>query len=258
MMNSIRDRNGSPRWGKDSDGSEPARGTALGALIGIPWRLRITLLVIVAVAAACSKTSQTKPPKSNQTSGSASPAVASQPSGTNANPRWVARSRKWPFAMNWTLDTADEIMQDDLLFRLKGSAIQSFIGGKATPNRPIMCFFEMTLRPVPDWSLARGLVLDSVSLYDPVHKVTLQTLPMLSSERTFEGGTLRTRFSNNLAKMYTPQVDDGQLLDPTVYFTWDRRTLIVKAQPFPIHYLTKMNTESPYADTAFHWGPEKK
>jgi hypothetical protein len=218
------------------------------------WQLVVSAFVLSAWLVGCEDTSRSASKSSGSSTTVARPANTA--GADTAAPPWVAVSRRWPDTLRWTLNADDEMTQDGLLFRLRGSAIQSFVGGPKAASHPIMCWFEMTVRPIPTWPVAKGLALDSVVFRDPVRRVRLPALPMLSSERVYEGGTVRTRFTNNLSKRYTPDLTKGQMLEPTAYLTWDRRTIIVTARPIPIEFVHEAKAPPAIADSLQRWGPQ--
>jgi len=217
------------------------------------WTAVVGGIVLFAGVAGCGDSS--RPASKSSGSSPAVPPPTNAARADTAAPPWVTASHRWPDTLRWTLNADDEIAQDGLLFRLRGSAIQSFVGGPKAESHPIMCWFEMTIRPIPTWPAAKGLALDSVIFRDPVRRVSLPALPMLSSERVYEAGTVRTRFTNNLAKRYTPDLTHGQMLEPTAYLTWDRRTIIVTARSIPIDFVYEAKTPPAIADSLQRWGP---
>jgi hypothetical protein len=138
------------------------------------------------------------------------------------------------------LDSTGAITVDGLYFRLRCTARKVFLGGPKADEHPLWFSVEMTLRPVPRWPLVSGLEMDSATFYDPVRSVWLKSLPMLSGYRTYQDGTIRTRFASDAAKRYTYELDEGQPLEVTVFFHWDHRTMIVTPPPVPVSFLMEL------------------
>lgn len=163
--------------------------------------------------------------------------MAEKPVVDTTTPPWLEPSAAWSDTLRWTLDSTGAITVDGLYFRLRCAAKKVFIEGPKADEHPLWFSAEMTLRPIPRWPLARGLEMDSVTLYDPVHSVQLKSLKMLSGYRTYQNSTVRTRFANDAAQRYTFDLDEGQLLEPTVFFHWDDRIMIVSPPPVPVSFL---------------------
>jgi len=121
--------------------------------------------------------------------------------------------------------------------RLEVTAAQNMIPGQFADTKPLQCALHMTLRPVPQWPLARGLVLDSVVFRDPLRKEVFPGLPMMPTERSYESQTVRTTFATVMNKPYTPTVTEGQPLEPTIYFHWDKRQVIATIHRIPLSFL---------------------
>lgn len=174
--------------------------------------------------AGCSKTDSQKPGPDKSGSATATPgASSSQPAGT---PGWIAQSRSWPDTMRWVFDSVGEHVQDGLLMRLKSEVLQDFTPGVFKDIPPLQCRLFMTLRPIPEWPVARGLGVDSVILHDPVQNKILPTLLMLPAERNYESQTVRTAYLTQLKNPYTPNMTEGQLVEPTVFLHWDKRQIV--------------------------------
>lgn len=153
---------------------------------------------------------------------------------------WIASISSWPDTLFITLDSNNEMYRDDLMLRFVFFAQQMFTGGEDADERPLWTQVQMTMRPVPDWSHAMGLVFDSIVYFDPIRSITLQSLLMLSSRRHYDGWTVRTQFGSNAVVRFTPDLTDGQLLEPTAYLTWDQRTLIVTGRPVNVEFVTEL------------------
>ncbi|MEW5701090.1 MAG: hypothetical protein AB1792_02510 [Candidatus Zixiibacteriota bacterium] len=215
----------------------------------------IATLAFVVLTVGCQDSSRTAEKPATPQASTAQPAAT--PSREAITSPWVAARRSWPDTMHWVLNAEDEIEKDGLLFRLRSSAIQSFVGGPRAKNHPVLCWFEMTIRPIAEWPLAKGLALDSVVYFDPVRHARLPTLRMLSSERLYREGTVRTRFTNDMAKPCSPELTDGQMLEPTAYFTWDSRTITVTARPAPIKFVHELPQTPAFEDSLQQkWGPQ--
>lgn len=170
-------------------------------------------------------------------------------------PYWLIQSKNWPAVMEWTMGAGGEYTHDSLTVRLSGTVVQNFISGMKDNKNPIMCSFELTVRPVPRKLVGYSYLIDSVSFYDPIKKVRLPSLPMLSSERHTEKGVVRTRFSNNLAKIVSPDLQENQLLEPTVYITSvDKKMMKVSVSPINVTFIKEIKPEIIPTDS-LKWGP---
>jgi hypothetical protein len=198
------------------------------------------------VAASCNKSEVKAPPKTTQ------PVITkkAEPSGP---PQWIAASQSWPETMEWVLDSVGEATVDGLFMRLVVSVEKVFLGGPRADEQPLLSEVTLTVRPISRWPLAQGMVLDSIVFYDPVRKVRIPKVPMLSSRRAFEAPNVRTVFASDGTKEFTVDLDEGQLLEPTVYMTWDKRTLIVTALPTTVSFLTDLKREK---EQLPDWGNE--
>jgi hypothetical protein len=173
----------------------------------------------------------------------------------DGTPYWLVQSKNWPAFQEWAIGPDGEYVHDSLRIRLTGNVIQSFVSGPKSKDHPIMCWFELTARPVPRRLVGYALNIDSVVFYDPVKKITLPALPMLSSERHTESGVVRTRFTNNLARMHTPDLVENQFLEPHIYIGGvDKKQIKVSLQPIPVTFLREVApTEVP--TDSLKWGP---
>lgn len=188
--------------------------------------------------AGCGKSDTPSAGQSGKDSRPATPG-ASQAAGDSQAPppEWIAQSRSWPDTMRWVFDSAGEHRQDGLLMRLRLEVVQNLIPGQFNDTKPLQCQLFMTLRSIPQWPLARGLVIDSVVFHDPVRRRTLPGLPMMPAERTYESQTVRVAFATVMKKPYTPVVTEGQLLEPTVFMHWDKRQIAAALRPVPVKFL---------------------
>jgi len=204
---------------------------------------RMTLIPVAVslglILAGCgnSDTSKAGQPKPGST-----PAPAAAPQAAAKTPEakpaeWIAPSRNWPDTLRWTFDSASEHVQDGLLMRLRAEVVQNLIPGQYKDTKPLQCGLLMTLRPIPEWPLARGLVIDSVVLHDPVSGKVFPALPIKPGERSYESQTVRSSFGTIMTKPYTPNVTEGQLLQPTVYMHWDKRQIVAVLRPVPLKFL---------------------
>lgn len=170
-------------------------------------------------------------------------------------PYWLTQSAKWPALLEWTPSADGELEFDSLGLRISGNVIQSFLSGPKSDEHPIICWFELTVRPIPRKLIGYTFNIDSVIFFDPIKKIKLPTLPMLSSERHSEKGVVRTRFSNNLAFLYTPDLVENQLLEPTVYITTvERKSAKLSLSPLTVTFVREIKPEEIPTDS-LRWGP---
>lgn len=198
-------------------------------------RLWMTLLLAALLPLHCSKDQEEKPAGTVK--------VFEQPQADTTTPVWLEPSRNWPDTLRWTLDSTWEITVDGFFMSARMRTWKVFLGGPDADEHPLWCQVETTVRPVPQWPLVRGLALDSVVLYDPVRSKPIPSLRMLSSRRAYLEGTVRTRFTSDAAVRFTVNLDEGQPLEPTVYFSWDGRTIIVKTPTVPVEFLLPRENE---------------
>ncbi len=198
----------------------------------------VLLLCVAGLLTGCGRSDSTRTPATSQTAtpSSARPQPVAAPD-TSASPPWIERSRSWPDTLLWVFDSVGEHMQDGLLMRLRLDARQNYIPGYYKDSKPLECQMFMTLRPIPLWSLARGLVADSVVFTDPVRHERFPGIPILASERSTEGQTVRTTFSTNLAKPHKVDLAEGQLLEPVVCMHWEKRQIVAKLLPVPVRFI---------------------
>jgi hypothetical protein len=121
--------------------------------------------------------------------------------------------------------------------RFEVTAAQNMIPGQFADTKPLQCMLHMTLRPIPQWPLARGLVIDSVVFRDPLRQQVFPGLQMMPAERAYESQTVRTTFATVMKKPYTPTVTEGQPLEPTIFFHWDKRQAIGTFPRIPVSFL---------------------
>jgi hypothetical protein len=224
----------------------------------------VSRIVVVGTLAACllaacrsdqtgSKTAATPSAKAADTGASVIyPKRVEQYDGT---PYWLVQSKNWPAVMTWTLDSTGEYELDSLRARLTGTVIQSWLSGPKGKEHPLISWFELTVRPLPLRITGRSFNIDSVLYFDPIRKKRFPAQKMLSQERFTEKGVVRTRFTTNLAVMYSPELTENQLLEPTVYITSvDTKTIVVHMPPIPVAFLKSVEP-SPTPDTLIKWGP---
>lgn len=223
-------------------------------IIAIP---RVLLAGLLAVAlTSCG--SQEKAPEVSKPSGIAGKPDIHVPPPTehyDGTPFWLIQSKNWPTLLEWTFGPDGEYTQDSLNVRLSGTVIQSFVSGPKSKDHPIMCWYELTVRPLPRRLIGYALNIDSVVFYDPVKKITLPSLPMLSSERHTEKGVVRTRFTNNLAVMHTPNLEENQQLEPRIYLTSvEKKVIKITLPPTTVTFLREIAPEEIPTDS-LKWGP---
>lgn len=222
----------------------------------IPTRRTLLIGLLAATLASCG--GEEKKPESSKLPGIAGkPDVFIPPpvEHYDGNPYWLEQSKNWPALLEWTIGPDGAYTQDSLNVRLTGTVIQSFVSGPKSKDHPIMCWFELTVRPMPKRLIGYSLIIDSVIFYDPVKKVNLPALPMLSSERYTEKGVVRTRFTNNLATMHTPDLVENQALEPRVYISSvDKKSIKVTMPATNITFLREIAPEEIPTDS-LKWGP---
>ncbi|HUU45509.1 MAG TPA: hypothetical protein VM118_07210 [Acidobacteriota bacterium] len=206
--------------------------------VGVP-RLLILLFLSATLPFHCSKSDKEETP-------GGSVRVFEQPEAETGEPVWLQPSRNWPDTLHWALDSTWETTVDGFFMRMRMMGWKVFLGGPHADEHPLWCQAETTVRPVPRWEHVRGLTLDSVVFYDPVRSTPIRSLRMLSSRRTHLEGTVRTRFTSDAAVRFTVDLDEGQPLEPTVYFSWDGRTIVVTTPSIPVQFLMpRENHETP-------------
>jgi hypothetical protein len=190
-------------------------------------------LLAALIVAGCTQSETSTPRQSNSGPAAKSPAsdsMSQTDTGAVAMPPWVEASKSWPDTMRLTLNPSEEVTLDGLLLRLKLDVSQDVTGLDFENEKPILAEVLMTVRPVPEWDLARYLTIDSLNLRDPVRGRELPSLPMLSFRRSYDNRTARTQYLLNMAERFriSPDLGEGQLLEPTLYLSWGERVIIVK------------------------------
>ncbi|MBD3297617.1 MAG: hypothetical protein GF341_03100 [candidate division Zixibacteria bacterium] len=173
-----------------------------------------------------------------------SPTTASQESGGDANrefkrpAEWILSMRKWPDTLRWEIDSSFTYTVEDLELRFRVQVVQDLSGTRFQGERPVFPEILMIVSPVPKWDYARHLGIDSLVFYDPIKSRRLPALPILSFQRSYENQTVRTLYNANSATKYriSPDLDDGQPLDPTLYLTWEERTIIAEFPPITLRH----------------------
>lgn len=170
-------------------------------------------------------------------------------------PYWLIQSRRWPALLEWSIGPEGEYSHDSLTLRLGGTVVQSFVSGPKSKEHPIMCWFELTVRPIPRPLVGYSFNIDSVIFFDPLKKKYLPALPMLSSERHTDRGVVRTRFSNNLALLHSPNLVEGQPLEPAVYITSvEKKSIKVSLPSMNVSFIKEIKPEGTPTDS-LKWGP---
>lgn len=172
------------------------------------------------------------------------------PSGTKAKqaltkveqapmPEWVKTQNAWPDTIRWTVDSSYDVTLDDLTLRIYPTISQDISWTRFQNERPLICEVVTTMSPVPEWSYARGFKVDSVLLRDPVGHKAIHSMPLLSFQRNYEDGTVRTQFLENLidANRQSPDLIEGQRLDMTIFMSWDGRQMIATMPPATLAFL---------------------
>ena len=191
------------------------------------------------VLAGCGKSDTSKAGVPSSGSTSAATAQPQSAAGTQQSvpPEWIAKSRSWPDTLRWTFDSASEYVQDGLLMRLRAEIGQNLIPGLYNNAKPLQCILYMTLRPIPEWPLARGLAIDSAIIRDVATAKVFPTLRIKPAERSFESQTVRTSYGTILVNPPTPDVTEGQLMQPTIYMHWDKRQIVAVLPPSRLQYV---------------------
>lgn len=204
----------------------------------VGWAVGFLLLSGLGVAGCSGKDTSTPEPS---TADNAAKPSANAAADTSAPPAWIELSRSWPDTLRYTMDSSLEVVRDGLLLRLRPAVSQDVSGKNFQNERPLQCEVLMTVRPIPEWSLAKGLVLDSVVLYDPIKKRNLKAIHMLAFQRTVDEQTVRTQFLANMGDAYrqSPDLTEGQELNPTIYLSWNGRIIIASMPPVTLAYDTE-------------------
>jgi hypothetical protein len=195
--------------------------------------------------AGCSQSETSTPRQSDSEAAeeiSAQDPMSQADTGAVTMPPWVEASKSWPDTMRFVFDSTEEITQDGLLLRLKLTVSQDITGLNFENEKPLVAELLMTVRPVPEWQLARYLKVDSLNLYDPVRGRDLPSLPMLAFQRSYDNREVRTQFLLNLAEKYriSPDLDEGQLLEPTLYLSWGERIIIVNHPGVKLNFVKQI------------------
>ncbi|MBI5867231.1 MAG: hypothetical protein HZB43_02905 [candidate division Zixibacteria bacterium] len=199
--------------------------------------LCMTILGAVLIAIGCNRTETPSAGEAKPAAQAPANSAAVAPSTGQESTAWIAASRSWPDTLRWNFDSAFEHRQDGLLMRLRMIAAQDFIPGDYKDTHPLQCIVNLTLRPIPEWPLARGLSIDSVIFHDPIRNKTFPSLPILAAERNYESQTVRTRFLNAMSKPYVPTLTENQVLHPTLYLHWEKRVIVAALPPVPVGFL---------------------
>jgi hypothetical protein len=183
--------------------------------------------------------SDTSTPQPAATKGAAKPASETAAAPSGAPPEWIERSKTWPDTLRFAYDSTLEVVTDGLLLRLRPEVSQDVSGQNFQNERPLQCAVLMTVRPIPEWPLAMGLKIDSISFHDPVKNRDLRSMPMLAYQRAYDNQTVRTQFLLNMADAYrqSPDLTEGQALSPTIYLSWDRRIIIASMPPVTLSFV---------------------
>ncbi len=216
----------------------------------------IVVLILAMSCAACGRDDKPSP-ESVKPEFESKPTVHVPPPVEHyvGTPLWLTKSPEWPAVMEWTLGPDGEYTHDSLVLRLSGAALQSFVAGPKAKHHPIMCWLELTVRPIPKQLVGNSFNIDSVVFFDPIKKKRMPALPMLSSERHSERGVVRTRFSNNMVVIHSPELEEGQPLEPTVFMTSvQKKTLKITMAPINVSFVTEIKPEVIPADS-LKWGP---
>jgi hypothetical protein len=220
---------------------------------------RIGILFVLTVAAlAIGCGSDDKPsPATVKTEEKPEPTVYKPPPPEHydGTPYWLTRSNTWPTLLEFDLGSEVEYVHDSLSLRITGSAVQSFLSGPKGKEHPLTCSIELTVRPVPLKLVGRSFNVDSVVFFDPIKKIRLPALKMLSSERHTEKGVVRTRFTNNMAVVHSPDLTEGQPLEPGVYISAvGGKTIKVAMAPMSVKFLKEIKPDAIPTDS-LKWGP---
>lgn len=220
-------------------------------------RAHILPAVLLLLSLSACGTEKTEPESAAKTDHTVKPTVTVPPPVQfyEGTPYWLTQSAQWPSFMEGALDPDGEFVKDSLILRLSGTALQSFISGPKGKEHPLMCWFELSVRPIPRKLIGYSFNIDSVVFHDPIKKKRLPALPMLSAERHTEMGVVRTTFTNNLAFLHTPDLEENQPLEPTVFLTSvDKKTMKITMAPITISFLREIKpTETP--TDSLEWGP---
>jgi len=198
--------------------------------------LILGLLTAIGLGNGCSGSDTSVP---EQAASKPAPATAAGAESSEPMPEWIERSRSWPDTIRLVFDSTFETVMDGLLLRLRPEIVQDVSGQQFQNEKPLGCGILMTVRPIPTWPHAKGLVLDSVIFHDPVKNRNLRTMPMLAFQRSYEEQTVRTQFLPNMADALrqSPDLTEGQLLEPTIFLSWDGRQFIVSEPGIAVTFM---------------------
>ncbi len=210
--------------------------------------LCLVMLLAGVIAFSCGEGDETAGTPPNESASTppeeASQTTASKESRSDADREfrrpleWILSVRNWPDTLHWEIDSSFTYTVDDLEVRLRIEVIQDLSGTRFQGERPVFPEILMIVSPIPKWDHARNLAIDSLVLYDPIKSRRLPALPILSFQRSYENQTVRTLYYANSASKYriSPDLNDGQPLNPTLYLTWDERTIIAELPPLTLRH----------------------
>lgn len=221
--------------------------------------MRVKLLFVLSMALlALGCGSDDKPsPATVKTEEKLNPTVYKPPPPDHydGTPYWLTRTNTWPAVLELELGSEAECVHDSLTLRLTGDVVQSFLSGPKGKDHPLMCSIELTAKPMPLKLVGRSFNVDSVVFFDPIKKIQLPALKMLSSERHTEKGVVRTRFTNNMAVVHSPDLTEGQPLEPSVFIgAVGGKSIKVAMAPMTVKFLKEIRPEAIPTDS-LKWGP---
>ena len=64
-------------------------------------------------------------------------------------------------------------------------------------------------------------------------------MPMLAFQRSYDEQTVRTQFLPNMADAFrqSPDLTEGQSLEPTIFLSWDGRQIIVSVPAVVVRFM---------------------
>lgn len=215
----------------------------------------LSLLVITGLASCGTGDKAAQSSKKSDSEIKPTVTVPPPPEFYEGTPYWEVQSRQWPPVLEWTLGDDGEHTFDSLNLRVTGEALQNHIPGPKSTEHPLMCWFELTVRPIPKRLIGYSFTVDSVVFFDPIKQRQFPGLPMLSVERYTQKGVVRTRFGNNVARPLSPDLQENQQLVPTLFITSiDKKTIIVTMEPLTVPFVREVKTE-PIPTDSMKWGP---
>lgn len=220
------------------------------------WR-NFTITVLAVALSACSKEAKVPEVTTSKSPEELKPSIYVPPPTEHyeGTPHWLVKSQTWPTVIEAAVGPDGEYTHDSLVMRVSGEVMQSFISGPKGKDHPIMCWVDLSVRPVPKHLVGRTFNVDSVIFFDPIKKKRLPALPMLSIERHTEKGVVRTRFSNNMAILHSPDLQENQALEPTVYISSvGNKSFRLTMQPMSISFIREIKPEGIPTDS-LKWGP---